>query len=81
MSDSSFNQSRTPVQVDGVAYAPAETPAERRRQARYSEWDPRSAPGTYFLLAVNVFVFLWMILHGVSPQRPHTCAAASFRRQ
>ena len=36
----------------------------------YSEWDPRSAPGTYFLIAINVAVFLWMVLHGVSPTLP-----------
>ena len=31
----------------------------------HSEWDPRSAPGTYILLAINIAVFLWMTLHGV----------------
>jgi rhomboid protease GluP len=31
----------------------------------YSEWDPRSAPGTYVLLTINIAVFLWMTLHGV----------------
>ena len=36
----------------------------------YSEWDPRAAPGTYFLLAVNLAVFLWMFLHGVSLRDP-----------
>jgi rhomboid protease GluP len=29
-----------------------------------------SAPGTYFLLAINCAVFLWMILHNVSPTSP-----------
>ncbi|MCU1222250.1 MAG: rhomboid family intrarane serine protease [Edaphobacter sp.] len=29
-----------------------------------------SAPGTYFLLAINCAVFLWMILHGVSASSP-----------
>jgi rhomboid protease GluP len=46
------------------------TPAEPRDAPLYSEWDPRSAPGTYFLLAVNIAVFLWMILHGVSASNP-----------
>ncbi len=46
------------------------TPAEPRDGRLYSEWDPRSAPGTYFLLAVNVAVFLWMTLHGVSARSP-----------
>ena len=36
----------------------------------YSEWDPRSAPGTYLLLAINILVFLWMTLHGVSLKNP-----------
>jgi rhomboid protease GluP len=42
--------------------------APRRRE--FSEWDPRSAPGTYALLSVNIAVFLWMILHGVSISTP-----------
>ena len=29
-----------------------------------------SAPGTYFLLAINCAVFLWMIFHGVSASSP-----------
>ena len=37
---------------------------------RYSEWDPRSAPGTYLLLAINILVFIWMVLHGVSAKSP-----------
>ncbi len=45
-------------------------PGEARDPRQYSEWDPRSAPGTYFLVAVNVAVFLWMILHGVSARDP-----------
>lgn len=44
------------------AYAPGE-PADTPVR---SEWDPRSAPGTYSLLAVNVAVYLWMLLSGVS---------------
>jgi rhomboid protease GluP len=36
----------------------------------YSEWDPRAAPGTYVLLAINIAVFLWMTLHGVSLRDP-----------
>ncbi len=49
-----------------VAYAPGE-PANLRT---YSEWDPRSAPATYALAGINVAVFLWMLLHGVSLQAP-----------
>ncbi len=59
-------------------YAPAENPEQRRRARRYSEWDPRSAPGTYFLLAVNIAVFLWMILHGVSPKAPTSAQLQHF---
>jgi rhomboid protease GluP len=36
----------------------------------YSEWDPRSAPGTYILLGINIGVFLWMLANGCSPQLP-----------
>ncbi len=48
--------------ISATTYAPAEPPTTRPR----SEWDPRSAPGTYLLVAINILVFLWMILHGVS---------------
>ncbi len=41
-----------------------------RSRREFSEWDPRSAPGTYFLLTVNIVVFLWMTLHGVSLKSP-----------
>jgi rhomboid protease GluP len=54
--------------VDAAHYAPAETPARARRD--YSDWDPRAAPATYTLLAINCAVFLWMILHGVDPYSP-----------
>ena len=49
-----------------TVYAPAESPA----RPLYSEWDPRSAPGTYLLLAINIAVYLWMTLHGVSATSP-----------
>lgn len=54
----------TPISEN--TYAPGE-PADA---PRYSEWDPRSAPGTYFLIAINVAVFFWMVLQGVSPTLP-----------
>ncbi len=52
--------------------APAEaySPEQARRRREYSVWDPRSAPGTYFLLAVNIAVYLWMVTHGVDPRDP-----------
>jgi len=52
----------------------AYTPEHARRRREYSVWDPRSAPGTYVLLAVNVAVYLWMIAHGVSPSQPSEAA-------
>lgn len=39
-------------------------------QREHSVWDPRSAPGTYALLAVNIGVFLWMVAHGVNANLP-----------
>ena len=50
--------------------AEAYSPEQARRHREYSVWDPRSAPGTYFLLAVNIAVYLWMITHGVDPRDP-----------
>ena len=45
-------------------------PGESLPEQVRSEWNPMSAPGTYALLAVNIAVFLWMVLHGVSPRSP-----------
>lgn len=53
--------------VPAQQYAPAQ-PRARRRD--YSVWDPRYAPGTYLLLAINTAVFLWMVAHGVSISMP-----------
>ena len=50
--------------------AEAYSPAQVRRRREYSVWDPRSAPGTYLLLAVNIAVYLWMIAHHVDPKLP-----------
>lgn len=52
-------------------YAPQQTRARRRE---FSVWDPRSAPGTYLLLAINIAVYLWMVAHGVSPKDPSEAA-------
>jgi rhomboid protease GluP len=35
-------------------------------------WNILATPGTYVLLGINVAVFGWMILHGVSPSDPTT---------
>lgn len=61
------SQVPTPVQD----YAPAE-PRPRRRER--SDWDPRAAPATYFLVAINCAVYLWMIAHGVSAKDPSEAA-------
>ncbi len=66
---SSFSQPAEPV-GEPVILEPAYAPGEPPNHVHRSEWDPRSAPGTYFLLAINVCVFLWMILHGVSATNP-----------
>jgi rhomboid protease GluP len=52
--------------------APAEaySPEQARRRREFSVWDPRSAPGTYFLLAINIAVYLWMVAHRVDPNNP-----------
>jgi rhomboid protease GluP len=52
----------------------AYTPAQARRRREYSVWDPRSAPGTYVLLALNIAVYLWMCLNGVDPRSPSESA-------
>ena len=53
-------------------YVPAQP---RRRPVReHSVWDPRSAPGTYFLLAINIAVYVWMVTHGVNPRLPSDTA-------
>jgi rhomboid protease GluP len=58
--------------VPPVEYTPAEaySPEQARRRREFSVWDPRSAPGTYLLLAINIAVYLWMVTHGVSPKEP-----------
>ena len=67
--------SSTPVNPEGEVLPPASAqeyaPAKpRARRPDYSVWDPRYAPGTYTLLAINIAVFLWMIWHGVSASSP-----------
>jgi rhomboid protease GluP len=57
-----------------VAPAEAYSPEQARRRREYSDWDPRSAPGTYLLLAVNCAVYLWMVTHGVDPRTPSDSA-------
>ena len=66
---SSFSQPAMPT-GEPVVTEPTYAPAEPPNHVHRSEWDPRSAPGTYFLLAINIVVFLWMVLHGVSATNP-----------
>jgi rhomboid protease GluP len=79
---STESQPAQPTTVAETGYAPTQPPQRRRRE--YSEWDPRSAPGTYFLLALNVAVFVWMVMHHVSwtsptiPQLEHYGANNAF---
>jgi rhomboid protease GluP len=55
-----------PPDAPNEAYSPA--PVRHRRE--YSVWDPRAAPGTYLLLAINIGVYLWMVTRGVDPKMP-----------
>jgi rhomboid protease GluP len=74
------------VQSEGEVLPPVqpETPAEAyspqqaRRRHEYSVWDPRSAPGTYLLLTINIAVYLWMIAHGVDPKMPSDAALVHY---
>jgi rhomboid protease GluP len=50
--------------------AEAYSPEQARRRREYHVWDPRAAPGTYLLMAINIGVYLWMITHGVNPKQP-----------
>ena len=51
---------------DGTYAAPQQV----TRRRRYADWNPMVAPATYLLLAINLGVFLWMALHGVSMSNP-----------
>ena len=65
--------SPTQSHPEGEILPPADgsVPASTRtRRREYSVWDPRSAPGTYLLLAVNIAIYLWMALHGVGFGQP-----------
>jgi rhomboid protease GluP len=41
-----------------------------RPNSRARGWNILATPGTYVLLAINIAVFGWMVLHGVSPKDP-----------
>jgi rhomboid protease GluP len=44
--------------------------ARRDSRSAANGWNVLRAPGTYFLLAINIAVFGWMVFHGVSPRDP-----------
>ncbi len=52
--------------------APPPVPDYQREVSRPASggWTILRTPGTYFLLAVNIAVFGWMVLHGVSAKEP-----------
>lgn len=58
--------------MDAAEQAPSPTeqsppsPSGRDR----GDWNPLSAPATYLLVAINLLVFLWMVLHHVSMTNP-----------
>lgn len=65
------------TKYDGEVIPPPQDTVMSSRPGRSlarSAWDPRSAPGTYLLLAINVAVYLWMIGHGVNPKLPSDSA-------
>jgi rhomboid protease GluP len=66
------------IPVEGYAPPEAYSPEQVRRRRQFSVWDPRSAPGTYLLLAINVAVYLWMIAHGVDPKLPSDAALVHY---
>src|SRR6202012_3074355 len=45
---------------------PAEPPQRRER----SGWNPMGSPATYALTAINIGVFVVMVMHHVSPTMP-----------
>lgn len=54
--------------------AEAYSPEQVRHRREFGVWDPRSAPGTYLLLAINIAVYLWMVTHHVDPRDPSEAA-------
>lgn len=41
-----------------------------RPNSRSRGWNVLAAPATYLLVGINCAVYLWMVLHGVSPSEP-----------
>jgi rhomboid protease GluP len=54
----------------GAAPIPDYEREASRPNSRSRGWNILATPGTYILLGLNVAVFVWMVLHGVSPSDP-----------
>jgi rhomboid protease GluP len=65
-----------PEVIPPTATTPSEaySPQQARRRREHSDWDPRSAPGTYLLVALNCAVYLWMVANHVDPKDPSPAA-------
>jgi rhomboid protease GluP len=59
-----------PHYSDAPAPMPDYEREARRPNSRENGWNILRTPGTYFLLAVNIAVFGWMVLSGVSASDP-----------
>jgi rhomboid protease GluP len=66
MSSSPQSEGQILPPADAEAAYSAENVASPRRRTR----SVLSAPGTYILVGINCVVFVWMVLHGVSPSDP-----------
>lgn len=60
----------TPSEVASRRPVPDYEKEASRPNSRSSGWNVLAAPGTYLLVGINCAVFLWMVLHGVSPSEP-----------
>jgi rhomboid protease GluP len=71
---SSSPHSESEVLAPGNSYAAPETANPRFESGRTHARGRNlfSAPATYILVGINCVVFLWMVLHGVSPKEPTT---------
>lgn len=59
-----------PPSSAGAAPIPDYEREANRPNSRARGWNILATPGTYTLLAINIAVFGWMVLHGVSPSDP-----------
>ncbi len=64
-----FGASEPAYPTGETVVAPQQLPGRASASARRARF--LRAPATYLLLAANIGVFLWMVLHGVSAQNPN----------